>query len=67
MPYNPFFQLAFARASTTLAGLDPQRYAAADRAWRAFVDHDPTNWEIRALHADMLNAWADAAPEQRPA
>ena len=60
MPYNPFFQLAFARASTTLAGLDPQRFAAAERAWRAFVDHDPTNWEVRALHARMLNAWADA-------
>jgi hypothetical protein len=60
-PGQPFFQRSFARATTALAvNVEPSRFPAADRAWRACVDDDPNDWEVRASHADMLAAWATA-------
>ena len=67
-PDQPFFQRAFARVTTALAAnVDPTRYSAADRAWRACVDSNPNDWEIRSLHADMLAAWyrAGGGPDVR--
>ena len=67
-PEQPFFQRAVARSTTALAvNLDPRRFPAADRAWRACVESNPNDWELRVLHADMLVAWTKAGggPEAR--
>ena len=47
--------------------MDSGRFPAADRAWRSCVESNPNDWELRALHADMLAAWAKAGggPEVR--
>ena len=60
-PGHPFIEQAVGRASTTLAQkVDPRRFPAADRAWRTFISHDPTDWEPRLLRVEMLISWADA-------
>jgi hypothetical protein len=65
-PNHPFIQLEFATAYTTLADkVDPREFPAADQAWRAFIDHDPTNWEPRLMHAEMLENWAHAGGGQQ--
>jgi O-antigen ligase len=65
-PGNPFFQKALARSATRLAlDADPNTFPTADRAWRSFVASDPTNWEVRAMHADMLASWASAGGGER--
>ena len=60
-PGYPYIERGFARASTTFAEkVDAATFPAADRAWRSFVADDPTDWEPRVLHADMLITWAEA-------
>ena len=67
-PGQPYFQRAVARATTAIAvNVDSGRFPAADRAWLSCIDSNPTDWELRALHAEMLAAWTKAGggPEVR--
>ena len=50
-----------ARVLTLLArGVDSARFQHANAAWRAALELDPLDWEIRSAYGLMLNAWSNA-------
>lgn len=60
-PGHVYYMLNEARALTNLAAANPAYYTRADRAWSRLARFDRTNWEVRDLYSQMLNAWANAA------
>jgi len=61
-PENVFFVMNIARVYTTWGGSDPTKYTQAATWWEKAVAQDPTDWMVHNQYAIMLNAWANAVP-----
>src|SRR3954447_9282520 len=60
-PRNLLALLGMARTSTLFGqGVDPNRFAEADKLWHRAVRQDPQDWEVHRSYALMLNSWANA-------